>query len=155
MPDRPVLMPAAAIATVLVTACGSDAPATGPASPPASPTSVDTAVPGPTPDVDTVDGERLVGHLCAAADADDVGDAGRAFMNAHGPLHDLARDVVESDRQVAARLHEAKQQTEAALEGGDADDLGRNLDELIDATRASLETVGQQVGGCDDERNAP
>lgn len=136
MPDRTIVTLAAAV--VLLTACGTDAPG---------------AAREPAPDIDTIDGERLVGDLCTAADADDVEDARRAFMNAHGPLHDLARDVVEEDRQVAARLHETKQQTEAALDD-DADDLGRNLDELLDATRASLEKLGQPARGCDD-RNAP
>lgn len=143
----------AAVATVLVAACGSDAPATDAASPAASPTPAGTAAPEPTDDLDAVDRDRLVGDLCAAADADGIEDARRAFMNAHGPLHDLAREVVEADRQLAARLHEAKQRTEAALDEGDQDGVAGNLDALIEATRASLETVDQPVGGCDDERN--
>lgn len=140
-----------ALTAVLLVACGGEAPAAAP--PPSTSSTSAPPTPRPTADLDTGDVERLVDDLCTAAEADGVQDARRAFMNAHGPLHDLARDVVEADRQVAAQLHEAKQRAEAALDSGEADRIGRDLGELIDATRISLDTVGQPVGGCD-ERNA-
>ena len=81
--------------------------------------------------------------LCQASEAARQGDAEAAerlfFDRAHQPLHQLAAEVSDVDRTVAARLHEAKAATEAAVNGdGDAEVLAR----LTGATRAALEATG-------------
>ncbi|MBW3548955.1 MAG: hypothetical protein KY452_12610 [Actinobacteria bacterium] len=80
--------------------------------------------------------------LCQASEAARQGDAEAAervfFDRAHQPLHQLAAEVSDIDRTVAARLHEAKAATEAGLNG---DDNAEALARLTDATRASLEAI--------------
>ncbi|HEV2071778.1 MAG TPA: hypothetical protein VGR26_18490 [Acidimicrobiales bacterium] len=80
--------------------------------------------------------------LCQASEAARRGDAEAAervfFDRAHQPLHQLAAEVSDIDRTVAARLHEAKAATEAGLNG---DDNAEALARLTDATRASLEAI--------------
>ncbi|MBW3619019.1 MAG: hypothetical protein KY461_02135 [Actinobacteria bacterium] len=150
MPDRKGI---AVLAALVLAACGGESAelSTVPSSPSsaASPTAV-AGQPAEAVD-DVVDGERLVGALCDATAATTAAEAERAFMSgAHGPLHDLARQVVDVDRDVAARLHETKQQTEAALEDGDLEAIDRNVVALTAETQRSLATIGQPVGGCDE-----
>jgi hypothetical protein len=148
--DRSLL--AAAVAALTLAACSGGAGPSGEPTSDAAPQTPSAAT--AAGDVDGVDGERLVAALCDAAAADTVEAADRRFMSgAHGPLHDLARAVVEVDRQVAARLHEAKQAAEAALAAGEQHDVERRLAELTEATRTSLEALDQPAPGCDD-RNA-
>lgn len=68
--------------------------------------------------------------------------ARRAFVNrAHQPLHDLAAAAGERDREVAARLLEAKQRVEGDFENGD-DALVANLRELGAAADVALAAIG-------------
>lgn len=133
MPDRRTGV--AALFPVLLAACG-----TGGAGDPAG--GGETGV--------AVDGRRLVAALCQAQDrADDPDAADRAFRNgAHGAIHDLARAVVEVDRGVAGRLHEAKQRAEDALAAGDPRRIGTDLASLTRVTRVSLELVGEPAPTC-------
>lgn len=138
MPERRRPLASLVVASLLLVACGDGS---------------DRSSGRPSPST-SVDGERIVGALCAAREAadEDPAAARRAFLNgAHGPIHDLARDVAEVDRAVAASLHEAKQRTEAAVEDASADgSLAAALATLTDATRASLDRLDQPVPSCDD-----
>ena len=98
---------------------------------------------------------RIVAALCDARAQ--VGEGAAAVESifvdrAHDPLHDLARDSVEINRAVAARLLEAKQAVEAAFETARSKDaLTVQLDSLIDATRRAVEAAtGSAVAGCRD-----
>lgn len=99
-----------------------------------------------------VDGTRLVAALCDTQQlAHDPEEAARAFeTGAHGPLHELAASVTETDRGVAAQLHEAKQRAESALASGDGDDIDSTVASLTEATRTSLELLGQSPPTCDE-----
>lgn len=92
----------------------------------------------------TIDGS-LVAELCTAhASVGDIQAAADAFARAHGPLHDLARELADHDRARAGRLHEAKQRVEAALRATpspDTQELTVRLDRLIDATRRGLDRL--------------
>lgn len=84
--------------------------------------------------------DPLVSDICAAADsalAGHANDAEERFVDrAHQRLHELAAEVTEVDRAVAARLLEAKQRVEADLdhEPVDAAALSEDLGALADAT---------------------
>lgn len=90
-----------------------------------------------------VDG-AVVTDLCAArVGGGDVDATADAFARAHGPLHDLARELADHDRALAGRLHEAKQQAEAALQASPDDRrLAVELDRLLEVTRESLQRLG-------------
>lgn len=99
---------------------------------------------------DTMDGAALVAALCDAQQADSPDEARRVFNSrAHGPLHDLARRVVEVDRTVASQLHEAKYRVESAVTGDENEQLAERLESLTDITRTSLTLLGQQAPPCD------
>lgn len=83
--------------------------------------------------------------LCDAVRAADASDPGRASAvfhdSAHEPLHELARQLEESDRAQAARLLEAKQKVEAAIE---RDALtSDDLDPLVAVVDTSLRLLGR------------
>lgn len=64
------------------------------------------------------------------------------FMDrAHEPLHELARALGVSDRTNAARLLEAKQLVEAAIERRQLD--AGSFDELVEATDDGLQALGR------------
>lgn len=112
---------------------------------------------GPS-DAEVAYGE-MVGSLCEARDAaaaEDFETARTIFLDdVHARLHGLA-DRLSDDREVAARLLEAKQAVEAKL---DDDEIGQgvpasaaqlesDLEELIAAAGAGLATLDLEVDGC-------
>lgn len=87
--------------------------------------------------------------LCEASRAEPDAAAALFVDRVHGPLHVLADEIASEDRAVAARLLEAKQSVESALEP----ETGRarlraELDRLIDATVAALSVVDLEVEAC-------
>ena len=82
--------------------------------------------------------------LCDAVAEAAGGDAAAAraafFDGAHQPLHELAAETAERDRAVAARLLEAKQAVEAALDDTNGD-LERAFDQLVAATTDALGAI--------------
>ncbi|HEX9765274.1 MAG TPA: hypothetical protein VGA36_00825 [Nitriliruptorales bacterium] len=83
-----------------------------------------------------------VTELCLAAIDEQSAAASRRFQSVHGPLHELADDTAQADRTVAARLLEAKQQVEAAIEQQvDPADLRQRLIVLAHASVAALTAV--------------
>ncbi len=95
--------------------------------------------------------DPLVAELCQAVE-DAAGadvDAARAQFTdrAHQPLHELAAEVTQVDRTLAARLLEAKEQVEADLDQRNlepdvlADDLA-TLAEAASAAQALLDQPG-------------
>ncbi len=92
----------------------------------------------------------LLADLCAAREAStDPATARTAFTRAHGPLHDLARDVLPRDRKRAAQLLEDKQRVEAALERSPGpEELSGPLSDLVESTRRALEAVGSPAPPC-------
>lgn len=106
----------------------------------------------PPPVAAVHDAGGIVVDLCAArAAVDDPDAAADAFARSHGPLHDLAREIGDRDRQVAARLHEAKQQVEAAIASPSPSppaQLAARLERLVDATRRGLEVLGVDAPPC-------
>lgn len=85
----------------------------------------------------------LAQTLCRATSTGDTKAA------AHAPLHELAAAVADVDRELAGRLHVAKQATEAALRGDDADLAAARLEELHAVARESLTAVGETPPACD------
>ncbi len=92
----------------------------------------------------------LLADLCAAEEAaGDPAAARTAFARAHGPLHDLAREVEGRDRRTAARLLEDKQRVESAFERGpEPGVLAMPLTDLVESTRRGLEAVGSPAPPC-------
>ena len=84
--------------------------------------------------------------LCTAADEPDLAEAIAGFQRVHGPLHDLADQVSQTDRQVAARLLVAKQQVEADIDEDPGASLLRpHLADLSDAAAAALRSLDLPV----------
>lgn len=89
----------------------------------------------------------LLTALCEASAAAPA-DAVRIFeRDVHRPLHDLAAQVTEGDRRVAARLLQAKNAVESAVEDPGSG-LQPRLDELVAATRDALVSVGMPAPAC-------
>ena len=86
--------------------------------------------------------------LCAVLDDATAGDieAANAGFD-HGPLHELAEQVTEIDRGVAADLLQAKEAVESALADSTTDpaEAAALVSELTDATLAAYEAAGQPV----------
>lgn len=112
------------------------------------------ANPGASPEPVEASAPALLADLCAAQEASADPTAARtAFARAHGPLHDLARDVQTRDRQRAARLLEDKQRVEAALEGSlGPGELSGPLADLVESGRRALEAVGSPAPPCAPDR---
>lgn len=132
MPDRSVVV-AATVALLALTTAGCSATATSSA----------------TEDVAAVDasGASMIASLCRlqrTTDGDTIRDR---FGQIHGPLHDVAADVAEVDRELAGRLHVAKQATEVALDG-DPTTLRLRAVELVEVVHDSLRALGREVGTC-------
>lgn len=84
--------------------------------------------------------------LCAVLDAANAGDLEAANTGFdHGPLHELAEQVTEIDRGVAADLLQAKEAVESALADDTTDptEAAALVTQLTDATRAAYEAAGQ------------
>ena len=64
----------------------------------------------------------------------------------HAALHELAADVAERHRSVAARLLEAKEQVEAVIDAPQSPDLSGRLRRLTAQTRAAATILGEPVG---------
>jgi hypothetical protein len=95
----------------------------------------------------------LVKDLCAAQQAavDDPTEATTIFQDeVHVPLHDLAADVQEADRDAAAGLLEAKQAVEARV-GTDrvpGEGLESDLAELLEASVVGLRAIDVEAPTC-------
>ena len=114
-----------ALAAVLVgAACGDD---DEPAAPPAP-------------------SDATVAALCDAVRAARDGDLDEAedivLGRAHDRLHELAAEVSDLDRTVAAALLEAKQRVEADLTNP-SDELQRHLEDLVAATADAVAAAGR------------
>lgn len=93
--------------------------------------------------------------LCAVRDDATAGDiaAARAGFD-HGPLHELADEVTDIDRGVAADLLEAKEAVESALADDTTDpaDATALVTDLTEATLAAYAAAGQPIPApCDQE----
>ena len=89
--------------------------------------------------------------LCEAsmkAETNDVDAAGVEFYDtAHQPLHDLAAEVAEVDRALAARLLEAKEAVESGLETRETE-LGESFRALVAAADEALTATGHSPSPC-------
>lgn len=110
------------------------------------------SVAAPSPGATSLPSPEVLTAACtaaAAASAGDVEAADRAFAEAHDGLHELAADLGEIDRAVAADLLVAKQQAEAAFAADPAPaDLASRLDDLVSQVRRGLETDDQPAPAC-------
>lgn len=98
-------------------------------------------------EAETNDG--LVEALCSTRTAAPDLEAARAnFAAAHGPLHELAAELTEVDRQLTGRLHVAKQATEAVLREEDAALIAVRAAELTEVTRQALHALGREAPEC-------
>lgn len=95
--------------------------------------------------------------LCAAAASAVAGDVAGAeshfYDTAHQPLHDLAAEVSEIDRVLAARLLEAKEAVESGLEE-DQVEMGDAFRSLIGAVNESLTAAGHDPTPCGSDESA-
>lgn len=80
----------------------------------------------------------------------DVEEATDLFYGrVHSPLHDIARAAGEVDRGVAARLLEAKNDVERALnQGASGPDTAAALDRLLPRTEQALRSVRVTPSTC-------
>lgn len=90
---------------------------------------------------DTADPYSLaLSGLCevsTAAESGDIAGAEELFYDiVHRPLHDLAAETTEADRAVAARLLEAKEAVESAID---------TQSDLIDAVRTLIAATGEAL----------
>jgi hypothetical protein len=86
--------------------------------------------------------------LCAVLDDTNAGDLPAASAGFdHGPLHELADQVTDIDRGIAADLLEAKEAVESALADDTTDpaEAAVLVAELTDATRAAYAAAGDAV----------
>jgi len=92
--------------------------------------------------------------LCEASTGVDYGDIEGAesqfYDTVHQPLHDLAAEVSEVDRVIAARLLEAKEAVESGFDTDPAG-LGEELRSLISAVDESLIAIGDDPPPCASE----
>jgi hypothetical protein len=90
--------------------------------------------------------------LCSAkrqAAADPLAARRVFYEGAHDHLHDLARQVQQVDRPIAARLLEAKQRVEHDLDASATPQrLAGDLDRLLAATHAALTAISIPAPAC-------
>lgn len=96
--------------------------------------------------------EPVTAALCRAMAGADAGGAGEIFeRDAHGPLHDLADEVAEVDRDLAASVLEAKfaveTLTRADTEPPDAL-LRQRLTDLDVEVRRALDSLDRPPTDC-------
>ncbi|HSJ51675.1 MAG TPA: hypothetical protein VLA90_10390 [Actinomycetota bacterium] len=94
-------------------------------------------------------GEAVLG-LCEIREATDADAASATFQDrTHQSLHDLAAAAEPIDRGVTADLLTSKQRVEADLEQPALPEtFGADVETLLSATWAALETVGLEAPGC-------
>lgn len=89
--------------------------------------------------------------LCDASASADMGEldlARQAFYDtAHRPLHQLAAEVADVDRTLAARLLEAKESVESGLDD-DGSRLAESFRTLLGAVDDSLRATGHSPISC-------
>lgn len=129
------------LAAVLAGACGAEAPEPSP------------AASGPSGSLGVMSAEagtRAVAALCDLRGASDRDTANATFFDlVHQTLHVLAAATERVDRVPAAGLLEAKQVVEADLQSDSLPPGFReDVDHLLDATRAALETVELPAPDC-------
>lgn len=92
--------------------------------------------------------------LCDASAAADVGELELArqgfYDTAHQPLHQLAVEVADVDRALAARLLEAKESVESGLDSGGSE-LADSFLTLLGAVDDSLRATGHSPIACQPE----
>lgn len=124
----------AVLLLLFVTACGDGTPSSG------------SAVTDPY--------SALLADTCETLDLAGDGDvkgAERVFENrVHGPLHDLAAEVEDVDRDVTADLLVAKNDVEEALKSLEEGGLTNRLRSLGDAVSRSIASLGGRDVGCSD-----
>jgi hypothetical protein len=97
--------------------------------------------------------QAAVTGLCEAqslASGGGLDEARQVFQDeSHAYLHQLAAELQERDRSLAAELLEAKQQVERALQaGGDAELLSDLISRLRVVVEAALASMGMANVGC-------
>jgi hypothetical protein len=107
---------------------------------------------------DRSDGYRSAASgLCEASagvdDGDIEGAESRFYDTVHQPLHDLAAEVSEVDRVIAARLLEAKEAVESRFDTDPAG-LGEALRSLESAVDESLTAIGHDLLPCTSDEGA-
>lgn len=91
----------------------------------------------------------LLDALCRTQSAGlDLETARTSFEAAHRPLHEVAAELADVDRELAGRLHVAKQATESALQTDDADLVAERASELTEVTRQGLVALGRATSEC-------
>ena len=80
----------------------------------------------------------------SAARGDRIGARDRFFAEAHQQLHELAATTARTDRPAAARLLEAKEAVETALEHA-SPTIPQDLGRLADTMRAALTATGREA----------
>lgn len=125
---------------LLAAACGGDEPT-------ASGEPTGTTPAGP---VSSAAAEGTVLGLCEIRDATDRDGASATFQDrTHQTLHDLAAATEPVDRGATADLLTSKQRVEVDLEEASLpESFGADVDALIEATRAALETIGLDAPDC-------
>lgn len=95
--------------------------------------------------------------LCEASaevdDGDIEGAESQFYDTVHQPLHDLAAEVSEVDRVIAARLLEAKEAVESRFET-DSAGLGEAFRSLVSAVNESLTAIGHDSPPCTADEGA-
>jgi hypothetical protein len=97
--------------------------------------------------------QAAITGLCEAqslASGGGVGEARQVFQDeSHAYLHQLATELQESDRSLAAELLEAKQQVERAFQAeGDPELLTDLITKLRQVVEAGLASIGMANVGC-------
>jgi hypothetical protein len=93
--------------------------------------------------------ETVLG-LCELGSTTDALTAEATFLDrSHATLHAIAAAVEARDRAAATDLLEAKQRVEAAVARDDLPPrFQRDVESLIDATRAALDALGLRAPAC-------
>ncbi|MBW3665354.1 MAG: hypothetical protein KY469_19850 [Actinobacteria bacterium] len=127
--------------TAVLTACGAGADP----SPDRAPSFAD----GASTDL-AAEGESALDGLCDAVDAgSDPDQVRQGFEVAHGPIHAIAAALQDVDRPTTARLQQAKQRMEAALDQASPPaDLAERARQLLDATAAALSRLDVPAPDC-------
>lgn len=86
-------------------------------------------------------------HALADSDVDEARDL--FYGRVHSPLHDIARRAEDSDRSVAARMLEAKNDVEQSFNASaPAARITAALDQLLASTEEALISIGVTTSTC-------